>query len=135
MGGPDMAPHTPPTLGSAPGNPGRSSDCRAGMGPDMAPHTPPTLGSAPGNPGRSSDCRAVRSALRALWERWKRIAFWIGDKQATLIYALLYYFLIGPVALVRRWVADPLQYRARSKPSFWLPRPVTPPTLDAARRQ
>src|SRR5712692_9976816 len=25
MGGPDMAPHTPPTLGSAPGNPGRSS--------------------------------------------------------------------------------------------------------------
>ena len=25
MGGPDMAPHTPPALGSAPGHPGRSS--------------------------------------------------------------------------------------------------------------
>lgn len=77
----------------------------------------------------------MRHALRAVWDGWKRIAFWIGDKQATLIYALLYYVLIGPVAVVRRCVADPLQYRARGKPSFWLPRPLTPPTLDAARRQ
>ncbi|MBI2216383.1 MAG: segregation/condensation protein A [Candidatus Rokubacteria bacterium] len=40
VGGPDMAPHTPPSLGSGPGDPGRSSVLRRAGGPDMAPHTP-----------------------------------------------------------------------------------------------
>ena len=47
VGGPDMAPHTPPTLVSAPGNPGRYSmtgQCVVAG----APHIPP------GNPGRYS---------------------------------------------------------------------------------
>src|SRR5207247_10204941 len=46
MGGHEGPPY-PPTLGSAPGNPGRSSMARS-----------PTLGSAPGNPGRSSMARS-----------------------------------------------------------------------------
>ncbi|MBI2216464.1 MAG: PEP-CTERM system histidine kinase PrsK [Candidatus Rokubacteria bacterium] len=55
VGGPDMAPHTPPTLGSAPGNPGRSSMVAcAGGGPDMAPHAPP----------RSEAPRGTRGAPR-----------------------------------------------------------------------
>src|SRR5207302_3530282 len=76
-GGPDTAP-TPPTLGAAPGNPGRPSMMRRvprlSGGPDTAP-TPPTahlrLASAverpaashshavPGNPGRPSMMRAL----------------------------------------------------------------------------
>jgi flagellar biosynthesis protein FlhF len=41
VGGPDMAPHTPQTLGHAPGNPGRASDSTVrDRGPDMGPHTP-----------------------------------------------------------------------------------------------
>jgi hypothetical protein len=78
----------------------------------------------------------MRHALHRAWERWKRIAFWIADKQATVVYALLYALVIGPVAIVRRALgADPLQYRARARPSFWLVRPAMPETIDAARRQ
>ena len=69
------------------------------------------------------------------WAAWKRFAFWLGDKQATLIYTLLYFVLIGPIAVVRRLTADPLQARARTQPSFWLPRVETPATLAEARRQ
>src|SRR5437762_573866 len=57
VGAPRWPPH-PPTLGSAPGNPGRSSimlmPSSAWVGAPRWPPHPPTLGSAPGNPGRSS---------------------------------------------------------------------------------
>ena len=74
-------------------------------------------------------------ALKRAWAAWKRFAFWLGDKQATLIYTLLYFVLIGPIAVVRRITADPLQARARGKASFWLPRVQPPTTLAEARRQ
>ena len=73
--------------------------------------------------------------LRRAWEAWKRFAFWLGDKQATLIYTLLYFLMLGPVALVRRVVSDPLLVRGRGSPTFWRPRTHTAPTLVEARRQ
>lgn len=73
--------------------------------------------------------------LRRAWEAWKRFAFWLGDKQATLIYTLLYFLMIGPVALVRRFISDPLLVRARHQDTFWRPRVQTPVTLVEARRQ
>jgi hypothetical protein len=73
--------------------------------------------------------------LKRAWEAWKRFAFWLGDKQATLIYTVLYFVLVGPIALIRRAIADPLQARARDKASFWLPRTQPPATLAEARRQ
>jgi len=73
--------------------------------------------------------------VKRAWEAWKRFAFWLGDKQATLIYTVLYFVLVGPIAIVRRAIADPLQVRARDKASFWLPRVQTPTTLAEARRQ
>lgn len=73
--------------------------------------------------------------LRRAWEAWKRFAFWLGDKQATLIYTLLYVLMLGPVAVVRRLMSDPLLVRGRHQPTFWRPRVQVPPTLDEARRQ
>ena len=75
--------------------------------------------------------------LRRAWEAWKRFAFWLGDKQATLIYTVLYFVMIGPVALVRRLVSDPLLARpgVRQQETFWRLRTQTPPTLVEARRQ
>ena len=75
------------------------------------------------------------TTLKRAWAAWKRFAFWLGDKQATLIYTILYFVLIGPIALGRRLTADPLQVRARGKASFWLPRVQPPATLAEARRQ
>jgi len=73
--------------------------------------------------------------LKAAWAGWKRFAFWLGDKQATLIYTVLYFVLVGPFALARRPFTDPLQFRARTNPTYWLPRPPRPTTLQEARRQ
>ena len=73
--------------------------------------------------------------LRRAWEGWKRSAQWLGDKQATLIYTILYFVMIGPVALARRLVSDPLLVRARHHETFWRARRPTPPTLAEARRQ
>jgi hypothetical protein len=75
------------------------------------------------------------SALRSAWEAWKRFAHWLGDKQATLIYTILYFAMIGPVALARRAFTDPLLVRARENQTFWCPRRHTEPTLAEARRQ
>ena len=73
--------------------------------------------------------------LKSVWAGWKRFAFWLGDKQATLIYTILYVVLVGPIALARRFFADPLQLRARSNATYWLPRPPQPATIEEARRQ
>jgi hypothetical protein len=77
----------------------------------------------------------MRPLLRRVWDGWKRFAFWLGDKQATLVYTLLYFALLGPVALVRRAVSDPLLVRGRHRTTFWRSRAETPPTLADARRQ
>jgi hypothetical protein len=75
------------------------------------------------------------AVLRRAWQEWKRVAAWIGERQAVVIYAVLYAAVIGPVALARRAFTDPLQLRGRRRSSFWRPRAPTPTTLEEARRQ
>lgn len=72
---------------------------------------------------------------RQLWELWKVIARIIGNFQARLIFSLLYFGLVGPVALVRRLVADPLGLRQGPRQTYWRPRPPADVSRDAARRQ
>lgn len=76
-----------------------------------------------------------QSLARRAWERWKVIAQRIGDVQARVILGLLYFLLVGPVALVRRIVADPLGLRRHAGPSYWTARPPADSTIEAARRQ
>jgi hypothetical protein len=73
--------------------------------------------------------------LRKIWEHWKVIAEKIGSVQARLILSLLYCVILGPVALVRRVVADPLGLRWGAGQTYWIPRPTAEVTLDSARRQ
>ena len=73
--------------------------------------------------------------LRVLWQRWKVIAEKIGTFQAKVLLGLLYFVLIGPVALVRRLVADPLGLRREARQTYWIPRPTAEATLDRARKQ
>jgi hypothetical protein len=75
------------------------------------------------------------TVLSRAWQAWKRVAHWLGEKQAIVVYTVLYVVVIGPIALTRRLVTDPLQLRARHRPSFWIPRAASPATLDEARRQ
>lgn len=77
----------------------------------------------------------MKALLGRGWRRWKRIAFWIGERRATIIYTLLYVLVIGPMSLIRRPFSDPLGRRLRDRDTFWQPRPQPPATLDEALRQ
>ena len=48
---------------------------------------------------------------KRLWAHWKRIAKKIGDFQARLILSVFYFIIVGPFALILRWVADPLSLK------------------------
>jgi hypothetical protein len=78
---------------------------------------------------------AIPTVLVRTWKAWQRVAHWIGEKQAIVVYTVLYFAVIGPIALARRVFSDPLQLRSRQRASFWMPRAVTPASLDEARRQ
>ena len=77
----------------------------------------------------------IPSVLSRAWKAWQRVAHWIGERQAIVVYTVLYFAIIGPIALARRVFTDPLQLRGRRRTTFWLARPVMPATLDEARRQ
>ncbi len=48
------------------------------------------------------------SAVRRLWERWKRVGKKIGDFQARVLLSFFYYAVFSPFAIAVRWVSDPL---------------------------
>ncbi len=73
--------------------------------------------------------------LRKLWAYWKVIAETIGNVQARLILGLLYFVILGPLALLRRLTSDPLGLRRRAEATYWIPRPSTDATLELSRRQ
>jgi hypothetical protein len=77
----------------------------------------------------------IPTSLARAWKAWQRVAHWIGEKQAIVVYTVLYFVIIGPIALVRRVFTDPLQLRGRQRTSFWTPRAPMPVSLDEARRQ
>ena len=77
----------------------------------------------------------IPTVLSRAWQAWKRVAHWLGEKQAIVVYTILYFVVIGPIALARRLTSDPLQFRGRRRSTFWIPRPATAATLDEARRQ
>lgn len=73
--------------------------------------------------------------LKVLWERWKVIAEKIGTFQAKVILGVLYFIVLGPVAVVRRLVADPLGLRRTTAPTYWIPRTGQADSLERAARQ
>lgn len=75
------------------------------------------------------------SLWRRLWEGWKVVAHRIGTFQAKVILGILYLVVLGPVAIVRRLVADPLCLRPVHQPTYWIRRASTDDTLERARRQ
>lgn len=72
--------------------------------------------------------------MRILWEWWKRVGKRIADFQARVLLTVFYYVVLGPFALVVRWM-DPLAIKARA-PRGWRSREVEgSPKMDEATRQ
>jgi hypothetical protein len=57
-----------------------------------------------------------------------------GEVVGGIVLGLLYLVLLGPVASIGRWLADPLALRGRTGTGF-SPFPRTNETLSSARRQ
>ncbi len=77
----------------------------------------------------------MHGTLRALWQSWKRVARRIGDFQARILLTVFYYAVLGPFALVLRWLSDPLAIKPGGQRG-WHPRnePAGTP-IERARRQ
>jgi hypothetical protein len=73
--------------------------------------------------------------LAALWEWWKQVAHKIGNFQARFILALFYYLVLGPFAVVVRWLSDPLAIKPGTHRG-WQPRSNAEGTrMEQALRQ
>ena len=64
--------------------------------------------------------------------RWMIFAEALGRFNARIILTVLYYVLITPVGIVRRWSTDPLDRRLHDgRTTSWVPRPAA--AVDPAR--
>lgn len=52
---------------------------------------------------------------------WKRFGKRVGDIQARALLILFYFLLLGPFALIVRWVTDPLAVKGGT-PGGWHPK-------------
>jgi hypothetical protein len=71
----------------------------------------------------------MSTALRRLWQGWKRVGKKIGDFQARVLLTLFYFVILAPFALGVRLMADPLGLK---QPGGW--HPVTPRNETALQR-
>jgi hypothetical protein len=69
---------------------------------------------------------------RRLWEAWKVVALRIGHFQSRVIMVVLYFVVVGPIALCARLLGDPLGTKAAAP--AWTTR-SRETSLEAARRQ
>jgi hypothetical protein len=75
------------------------------------------------------------SALRAVWEAWRRFGRRLADVQARILLTVFYYVVLAPFALVLRWRTDPLGLRGQSPPAWRAREEPAGPPLVRARRQ
>lgn len=69
--------------------------------------------------------------MKRLGENLKRLGKAIGRIQAFLLFSLVYWFVLVPLALLARWRWDPLE---RRRWAHWHPYRELPTDLDAWRR-
>jgi len=72
---------------------------------------------------------------KRLWERWRLIAKAIGDFQARLILSVFYFIIVGPFALILRWVGDPLSLKKGAEQAWRVKVEPKDPPLKRAMNQ
>ena len=56
--------------------------------------------------------------LRQLGQRFAAVMKVIGYAQAWLLLTVFYVLILGPVALIVRWLTDPLRLRTSARPPW-----------------
>lgn len=77
----------------------------------------------------------MRDLLSKLWHGWKIIARRIGYFQTRLILSLIYFVIVGPVALILRLLSDPLAIGKKDLRTRWQARLYPTLSLKQASRQ
>lgn len=75
------------------------------------------------------------SAIRNLWEWWKRVARKIGDFQARIILTIFYFIILGPFALGVRLGSDPLAIKASTQRGWHLKTQTKGTPMEQATKQ
>lgn len=57
--------------------------------------------------------------IEKLWYKWKEIAVKIAVFQSKVILTVLYFVLIGPVAIIVRLTGDPLKLKNTQSSTRW----------------
>jgi hypothetical protein len=73
--------------------------------------------------------------LGTLWAKWKVLAQRIGDFQARVILTVVYFVVLGPMAIFVRLLRDPLGLKPPARRSTWVAKPAHEDSLEASRRQ
>lgn len=80
---------------------------------------------------REHDAPAASSA-----KGWRAFLLEVGNYQGRMTFAIMYFLLVSPFALIARVSGDPLQLRPRrSQQTFWIERREDEATITAAGRQ
>ena len=62
------------------------------------------------------------SAVKSLWNGWKRIAKKIGDFQAAVIHTVMYWTVTGLMHLVSRLKGGVKEFSKAEAESYWTPK-------------
>lgn len=67
---------------------------------------------------------------------WMRLGMWMGRVVNPVVFGVMFFGLITPIALVTRWAGrDVLRLKPRSAPSHWVDRAPTGPTPESFKNQ
>ncbi len=76
------------------------------------------------------------SVFKKIKDWWMPIAKKIGEFQTKVILSILYFLVIGPIALIAYLIrADLLKKQHRKNPSFWKKEQEPVNTLEGCQRQ
>jgi len=89
----------------------------------------------PPSANRDTVGRSV-SIWRFFWDGWNAYAHRAGGYQTQVLLSLVYFFVVGPSAIVSRLTGNRLlDLDARKRGSYWITRRAEPSTLPFLERQ
>lgn len=94
----------------------------------------PAVSVDPADNPRPARTRGIEM-LGTLWAKWKVLAQRIGDFQARVILTVVYFVVLGPMAIFVRLLRDPLGLKPPARRSTWVAKPAHEDSLEASRRQ
>ncbi len=79
--------------------------------------------------------QAIKSFFATIWKYWKKFGQFIGDLIGRVFLMAFYLTVALPFGVGLRLFGDPLDIRAKAKPSTWRERASPEATIEASYNQ